>query len=410
MSRPGKRLSREAMADLAVAQIVDIMRGTCKLMETEIAKNVDDPALIHLLTGLLYLSQDLELERKRTLGLNEELASRIETLEQRDRENTVLTNELRRQIGHRAAQLSDALTRLTSATGDHALAPGDEILERYRVARVIGAGAMGDVYEVLRMSDERRFALKVMRKGGASVETLARFAREAQIAAQVTHPNLVAIVDIDVAAFGALYLVLELVDGSSLEEMRERFGDGAWALPILAQVAAGLAALHDTGIVHRDLKPANVLHADGVAKIADFGVASLRLARADTLTPAVSRSIARDRLTRVGQVIGTPLYIAPEQASGGAVGPAVDVWSFGVLAHELLTGHLPFIEPPLYASLEGRSPIIRPLPLPVPDAAQALVTRCLSLDPTERPSAHELAGIAGAAAEPVADPKNAALR
>jgi serine/threonine-protein kinase len=253
------------------------------------------------------------------------------------------------------------------------------------------------------MSDDRRFALKVMRKGGASVETLARFAREAQIAAQVTHPNLVAIVDIDIAASGALYLVLELVDGSSLEEMRERFGDAAWALPILAQVAGGLAALHDAGIVHRDLKPANVLHADGVAKIADFGVASLRLARADTLTPAVSRSMARDRLTRVGQVIGTPLYIAPEQASGAAVGPAVDVWSFGVVAHELLTGHLPFIEPPLYARLEGREAVLRPLPLPAPEAAQALLARCLSLEPAERPSAQELVAIAGSLAEPSAD-------
>jgi serine/threonine protein kinase len=386
-------LDREGLAELAVTHMVDILRGASTLTEEEISVHVDDPALCHLLTGLLYLGQDLDLERKRALELNAELAARIQTLEQRDRENNLLNVELRRQIAGRAAQLSDTFTRLTTGTGDRTLSPGEQVLDRYRVVREIGAGAMGDVYEVVRNADERRLALKVMREGGASTEMLARFAREAQIAAHVTHPNLVAIVDIDIATSGSLYIVLELVDGSSLEALRDRFGDVAWGLPILAQVAAGLEALHDAGVVHRDLKPANVLCAGGVAKIADFGVASLRSAGVKAWTADASPSALAERLTLGGQMLGTPVYLAPEQAHASAVGPVVDMWSFGVLAHEVLTGRLPFDEPPLFARLRGRQPVIRVLPI-IPEACQALVARCLCLDPSARPTAHELLSIA----------------
>jgi hypothetical protein len=313
-----------------------------------------------------------------SIALGYQQATRQRALEQ-------TAAELQRQIAERSRELADALGRL--AQQPQALGADRTIDGRYRVIRRIGAGGMGAVYEVERTSDRARLALKTLR-GRGDAELMARFAREAQIAAELQHPNLVPVVDVGIAD-GGLFLVMPLVDGGSLEHQRAKFGDAAWARPIVRQIAAGLSALHARGIVHRDLKPANVLLADGVARIADFGLASLRgdaLAETATdlsgeLAPTASPSPA---LTRAGDLFGTPAYMAPELAAGVQhVAPSSDVFALGLIAHELLTGRAAFTEPPVVARMNGHA--IAPV-----TTGDPIVVRCLDLDPARRPSADEL--------------------
>ncbi len=238
-------------------------------------------------SGLL-LSLRLSQEHITSLGrsddLNVQLATRVDQLETRRAEIEQLNVELRRQIEDRAGQIYAALA-LAGRAGVRApvLVAGEVVQGRYRVLRPLGEGGMGTVYEVTRIADGRRLALKLARE--VDGESLARLAREAQTASTVSHPNVVGIVDVDVAPSGFLYLVMELVEGTSLYEHRPRFGDPVWAVPVLRQIADGLAALHRAGVVHRDLKPGNVLVTPAVAaeggvhgrgpqvKISDFGIA-----------------------------------------------------------------------------------------------------------------------------------------
>jgi serine/threonine-protein kinase len=292
---------------------------------------------------------------------------------------------------------------------------------------VLGEGGMGQVYEVEQIADGRHLALKLMRERGAT-HLLARFAREAHITAQLAHPHLVSIVDVDVTAEGVMFIVTELVRGGSLDRASQRYGDAAWATSMLAQIASGLTAIHALGIVHRDLKPANILVDEqgpaAVAKIADFGIASVGASvtapaqpssppeladrigsslggnteTADTLYSSASGSGARSGssrggLTRTGAVMGTPNYLAPELANGARdATPASDIWSFGVIAHELLTGALPFLIPPLFAPNQPLDALWRGVHAPIAPALRALVERCLARDPAARPTAQELAG------------------
>lgn len=334
--------------------------------------------------------------------LNLQLAGQIASLEKSARENALLSDELRRQIADRSQQLAAALARI-GAVPDRsvALSSGDEIHGRYRVVRPIGIGGMGAVFEVERNADAKRHALKVL-TSATTGSALARLAREAQVAAQVSHENLVSIVDVDVSESGALYVVMELVDGGPLSDLHARYGDVAWARGILLQVARGLAVLHARGIVHRDLKPANVLVTRaGVAKIADFGIA--RLGGPDSTDPsdpsvdphaptvAVDGG-ADDGLTGTGVLMGTPLYMAPELGRGAKeAAPSSDLWSFGVIAYELLTGGRAFTVPPVLEVLAGRRLELPTFPEDVaPAATRALLARCLSREPSERPTAAEL--------------------
>ena len=360
--------------------------------------------------------------------LNVDLAGRVQQLERRGAEVEQLNTELRHQIAERSSQIFAALA-LAGQGRDVApdLVSGALVQGRYRVIGPLGAGGMGAVYEVERLSDGRRLALKVARE--LNGVALARLAREAEIACRVTHPNVVGIVDVDVATDGFLYMVMELVEGQPLSMLREQFGDARWAMPILAQIAEGLAALHAVEVVHRDLKPANVLltKASGavpLVKISDFGI-SLHTSqtgpkpRVDLdaeeetrdLASPVSRSTlkivaqaarlgsaggeAMPSLTRTGQLPGTPAYIAPELVNGREhVTPAADIFSFGVIACEMLARTRPFTEPPAISLLDSRKPQTVASLSTIWPAAPAelvrLIDAALALDPRSRPTAAEL--------------------
>ncbi len=303
---------------------------------------------------------------------------------------TIARERARADVAERAQELSAALTRLTEA-GPTPLAPGDLIENKFKIVRALGRGGMGEVHEVEQVSDGKHLALKVL-SGKIDREGLSRFAREARIAASIDHPNVVDVVEFGVAPAG-MYLVMELVAGPTLANAKHRHGDVAWALPVLRQIASALAAMHARGVVHRDLKPANVLLDGSIPKVTDFGIATLGEPagpideRGDTI--ATQGDVG---LTQTGVILGTPNYMAPELSLGSRdPKPTADIWSFGIIAYELLTGSHPFPEPPILARLAGRVvPRPKPLEVDLDPAIKALLLRCLAVDHASRPTAEEL--------------------
>ncbi len=366
----------------------------------------------------LYLGRDHDDSLRRADALGQELANRLNRLAGNNEEIQSLNEELRRQIRARSERLADAIARLGPIEATRrAFVAGDVVDERYRVVRVIGEGGMGTVYQIERLADGKTLALKVLH-GARSGAELARLAREAEIASRVDHPNVVRIVDLDVARSGALFLVMDYIDGASLDERRERYADVHWGVSVLRQLAAGLAALHKEGIVHRDLKPANVLLAhDGardVVKIADFGIAmrgtdtitvDQRVVTPETTvaprdavsTPDLGDAITletlatldKNGLTQTGQILGTPVYMAPELVHGAKLANAAsDVYAFGIIAREVLTGKLPdgF---DLLLHLRQRDVVVPPIASVLPGLSvdlAAILDACLARNPALRPS------------------------
>jgi serine/threonine-protein kinase len=352
------------------------------------------------------LSAQLMQSLRTSDSLNAELAGRVEALERTNAEVRTLNEEMRHQIGNRSRELAETLAKVGSLRLPAlALEPGDLVNGRYKVVGFVGSGGMAWVYEVERTSDGRRLALKLLH-GKSSGEALSRFAREARLASEVDHPAIVGVVDVDMSPEGVLYIVMEFVEGRTLEQYLDGDPAIAWSLVVLRQVAEGLAAVHARGIVHRDLKPTNIMVEDSVdrieAKIVDFGVSSLlsdatRVARPDAPDSAEAHKADGDgRVTRAGQVMGTPAYMAPELAyKDQPVHPSIDMYAFGVMAHELLVGRLPFRDPLYVRRLHGRSlppPPSLTVARPRLDRGVAgIVDRCLSLDPAQRPTSAEAA-------------------
>ncbi|HSN42981.1 MAG TPA: serine/threonine-protein kinase [Propionibacteriaceae bacterium] len=254
------------------------------------------------------------------------------------------------------------------------LRPGLVLSDRYRLIRHVASGGMGQVWEALDDTLERRVALKIMHpKNQHELALVERFRDEARFAAQLTHPNIVTVHDF-IEWEGLSYLVMEFVDGPTLAAVLTRGPLAAEEVrDLLGQLAAALAVAHDAGIIHRDIKPANVLLSDGRAQLMDFGIA---------------RSIEGDSRTLVGQVLGTANYLSPEQALGNAVGSATDIYSLGVLAHEMLTASKLFDRgTPIATALAH----VQDPPPPLPDGTPAdlveLIAACLSKEPEDRPSA-----------------------
>lgn len=215
---------------------------------------------------------------------------------------------------------------------------GQVLGERYRILERIGEGGMGTVYLCEHVALGRKMAVKLLRPEFCSDEDLVRrFQQEAQAASLIGHEHIVDVIDFGRTPEGSLYFVMEALDGESLAVLlrRERVLSPGRALPILGQICQALAAAHLRGIVHRDLKPDNVFlihrdNQDDFVKVLDFGI-SKHGATPENL-----------RITRAGSIIGTPEYMAPEQAAATAVDHRCDIYAFGVLAYEMMTGTRPF--------------------------------------------------------------------
>ena len=277
---------------------------------------------------------------------------------------------------------------------------GAVIAGRYRIEAAIGEGGLGVVYRAHHVRMSRRYAIKVpFGDLAADPRARERFAREAEAACRLSHPNVVAALDAGETAGGLLYLVMELAEGPSLAEVLAAGPlEPARALAIVAQIARGLAHAHACGLVHRDLKPGNViLEAGDRARIVDFGIA---LVLADGST----------RLTARGLVVGTPRYMAPEQALGEAVDARADTFALGLVAYELLAGVLPHDGDGLEVALRYLAEPLPPVAARAPGARlapaiDALLARMLAADPAARPAgaaeiAEEAARLAGARARP----------
>ncbi|MFI0934696.1 protein kinase [Streptomyces sp. NPDC021019] len=264
---------------------------------------------------------------------------------------------------------------------------GRIIADRYELATILGQGGMGQVWTAYDRRLDRRVAVKLLRPdrvagptgGDAADELRRRFVRECRVTAQVDHPGLVTVHDAG-SEDDDLYLVMQYVEGADLaDHLAERDPyPWPWAVAVAAQLCAVLCAVHAVPIVHRDLKPRNVMvRPDGTVTVLDLGVASVL----DTDTT---------RLTHTGSPIGSPAYMAPEQAMGGAVGPYTDLYALGVLLHELLSGDVPFAGSTALGVLH-RHLYEPPLPVrktrpEVPVALEALVLRLLAKDPQDRPA------------------------
>src|SRR5262245_27616818 len=211
-------------------------------------------------------------------------------------------------------------------------------LSHYEILGPLGAGAMGEVYRARDGKLGREVALKLLPAHFADDEDrLRRFEREAKTLATLNHPNIAQIFGVDQVG-DTCFLVLELVEGESLDERLKR---GALppdeALDVCRQIADGLEAAHEAGIIHRDLKPANVrLTPEGRAKVLDFGLA--KPARASEASSSTDSVLS----TEHGRLLGTPTYMAPEQARGKPIDRRVDVWAFGCVLYETLSGQRAF--------------------------------------------------------------------
>jgi eukaryotic-like serine/threonine-protein kinase len=260
----------------------------------------------------------------------------------------------------------------------------------FELVREIGRGGMGVVYEARQVSLDRRVAVKILSPAtGSDAEPLRRFERESRALAAVEHPSIVAVHCVAEVA-GVHLIAMELVRGEPLSKAIPRDGMAAEKLLDSAiQIADALAAAHRQGVVHRDLKPGNiVVTANGRLKVLDFGLAKLS-APAEAPVPSASEAITRTRpTTRDGQVLGTMPYMSPEQLQGRAVDERSDLFSVGIVLHEMATGRRPFAGD-TWAALA--SAILRDSPPPLsscrpdlPGDLGRIVRRCLQKDPERR--------------------------
>src|SRR6187200_1491368 len=218
-------------------------------------------------------------------------------------------------------------------------------LGAYEITSAIGAGGMGEVYRARDTRLQRDVAIKILPSTfGRDPERLARFEREAQVLASLNHPNIAQIYGVETTSDGGSAIVMELVDG---EDLAERISRGAVpvdeAIPIARQIAEALEVAHEQGIIHRDLKPANLkLRPDGTVKVLDFGLAKAIEPTRSATNTSQSATITSPAITRMGILLGTAAYMSPEQARGKTVDKRADIWAFGCVLYEMLTGRPPF--------------------------------------------------------------------
>ncbi|HUS67107.1 MAG TPA: serine/threonine-protein kinase [Kofleriaceae bacterium] len=268
---------------------------------------------------------------------------------------------------------------------DLPLAPGTILAGKYRIARSIGAGGMGIVYAASHVDLGTQVALKVIaRQHSSDEEMVERFRREARMASQARHPHIVDVLDLG-CADGQWYLAMEMLDGLDLFDaiVLQRGYQPAELIAVLDPVLSALETAHGLGLVHRDLKPENIFLAHGpnrevVVKLLDFGVVK------------VIDEGAQSQLTRTGSVIGTPEYMAPEQATGGKVDARADLYAVGCVAYAMLCGAPPFVDKSVLRVLTAHVTTppeppswVRPN-LPFAALVDAFVLRALEKDPARR--------------------------
>jgi serine/threonine protein kinase len=253
-----------------------------------------------------------------------------------------------------------------------------QTIGRYRVEGLVGTGAMGEVYRAYDPVIDRAVAIKVLRPeliaGTGSEQWLQRFRREARAAGRRFHPNIVAIWDFG-DDDGTPFLAMEFVDGRSLDDLIKSSGpfEPSRSVGIIAQVLSALGFAHENGIVHRDVKPSNIMVLqNGDIKVADFGIAR----------------IDASEFTIVGDLLGTPAYMAPEQLSGAPVDHRTDLFAAGVILFEMLTGVKPFRGKSIteiMKFMETRGPEdITALNPAVPDSLKRVITKSVAFDPAQR--------------------------
>jgi eukaryotic-like serine/threonine-protein kinase len=258
---------------------------------------------------------------------------------------------------------------------------GKTIAGCYVIEDLLGEGGMSTVYRAHHKLIDRPCAVKVLNPAlGTDPSVRERFRREARSTQAIAHPNVIEIFDQGEMEDGTPYIVMELLAGTTLTTLVDAGPIAAMrALPIMIQIARGIARAHDLGVVHRDLKPDNIFicpreNQGDLVKILDFGIAR---SRADT------------RLTNAGELFGTPQYIAPERITSGEAGPSVDLYAFGVIFFEMATGQLPFNAPDpatfLIRHMKDVPPSLRSLDPRVPERLDALVLQLLEKDPRARP-------------------------
>jgi adenylate cyclase len=264
-------------------------------------------------------------------------------------------------------------------------------IEHYRIEALLGRGAMGEVYRATDTKLDRSVAIKLL--GASDLDRrflVERFLREARAASGLNHPHIVTIHDAGQSRSGEYYIVQELVEGETLRNLLKPRLPLERAIPLATQLAKALAAAHAAGIVHRDLKPENLMvRPDGYLKVLDFGLAR-----------QVTQQVGSDATTQVnegtspGTILGTTAYMSPEQATAQAPGTASDIFSFGIILYEMLTGVRPFTGDGTLAVL---SAIVNQHPVPptrhdpdVPPTLDALILASLAKAPQQRPSAEDL--------------------
>jgi serine/threonine-protein kinase len=254
-------------------------------------------------------------------------------------------------------------------------------IAHYRITSKLGEGGMGEVWRATDTKLGREVAIKILPEALAQdADRMARFQREAQLLASLNHPNIAVIHGVEERA-----LILELVEGHTLAE---RIAAGPIpfeeVLPIAKQIADALEYAHERGVIHRDLKPANIkITPDGKVKVLDFGLAAVAQASAAGPADPLSSPTLTMRATQIGVIMGTAAYMSPEQASGKPVDKRADIWSFGVVLWEMLSGRRLFDGETISHTLADvlRAGIdLGKLPKDTPAAIRILLRRCLDRD------------------------------
>jgi eukaryotic-like serine/threonine-protein kinase len=257
---------------------------------------------------------------------------------------------------------------------------GRTIRGRFRVLRKLGEGGMGVVYLADQISFHRRVALKVLHGFYArDEEFIERFRREARLAAMLNHAHIVTVYDFDQGEDGSLFIAMEYVEGRNLRDIIQAGGLGLdETVRFARQIAEGLDTAHRAGVIHRDIKPENIMVSNKTneVKLMDFGIASMK----DTEEMS--------RLTRTGTIVGTPTYMAPERIEKGQTDEKTDIYSFGILLYEMLTGDVPFSAPTpaaiLVKQLQEIPRSVRTSRAEIPASLEAVVMQAIEKEPQKR--------------------------